>query len=55
MDNIFKIAKQLTIIDNKHESLYRSFAVLQLVKQLLDKNVPHEVILDLIRQIEKEQ
>lgn len=41
-----------TVIDNKHESLYRSYQVLRFVKELLELGTPGEVVLAILAEID---
>lgn len=50
-----QLAAMPTVLDNKHESLYRSYHTLQLVKDLLEKGTPSEVVLGIIGEIENLQ
>ena len=54
MDSIFTVAKAPIVIDNNHESLYRSYHILRLVKQWLKDGVPAKTILQLVEEIEEE-
>lgn len=50
-----QLASMPTVLDNKHESLYRSYHTLQLVKELLEKGTPGEVVLAIIGEVENLQ
>jgi hypothetical protein len=49
---LLEIAKFPTCIGDSHESLLRSYQLLQKVKEYLEAGVPHKVILDLIHEVE---
>lgn len=51
---ITEINKRPTVLDNNHESLYRSYHILEKVKWLLENNVASTVILELISDMEYE-
>ena len=40
------------IVDNVHESVYRSFQILEKVKYYLSKNVPPEIVLEIIEEMQ---
>ncbi len=42
------IRQQPTVIDNEHASLYREYHVLAMVRELLEKETPYSVILEMI-------
>lgn len=50
--NLHKIVEIPTVVDNNHESLYRSYHTLQLVITLLEKGTPSEVVLAILRETE---
>lgn len=54
MRSPIEIATLPTVIDRMHESLYRAYGVLDLVKDLLKRGTPGDVVLDLITAIEGE-
>lgn len=47
-----RIANMPTIYDNNHESIYRAGGILRKVKELLEKGVPGDVVLELIHLME---
>lgn len=47
---IDKIRNMPVVIDNNHQSLYRSHAILMIVCDLLEKGTPADVVLALIRE-----
>jgi len=49
---LLDICKLPTCIENSHESVLRSFQLLQKVKEYLQEGVPNKVILDLIHEVE---
>jgi hypothetical protein len=49
---LIDIAQLPTCIEYKHESLLRSYQLLQKVKEYLEAEVPHKIILELIAEIE---
>jgi len=49
---LLEIAQLPTCIDDKHESLLRSYHLLQKAKEYLAAEVPHKIILELIVEIE---
>ncbi len=48
VNKLKKLRQHPTVIDNKHESLYRAYQLLQYVRVLLELGTPHEVILMII-------
>lgn len=46
-----ELLKMPTVVNNLHESLFRSYHTLDLVCYLLAQEVPHKVILELIENI----
>lgn len=53
--NILDIPENPTVINGVHESLYRSYHILNLVVALLEKNVPPEVVLAIIVELRNVQ
>jgi hypothetical protein len=49
---IEKINSFPTVIDNNHESLYRAYQILELVKELLLLGTPSEVVLAILVEFE---
>lgn len=50
--NLFEIAKMPTVINQTHESVLRSYHILQKVKDYLQTEVPYKVILDIVDELE---
>ena len=50
---IREIAELPTTENNFHESILRSYQILEKVKYYLDKKVPFSIILELIEEMEK--
>lgn len=50
---LLDLQKEPTMIEHTHESLYRSYHILLTVEELLRRNVPNDVILDLLDEIRK--
>jgi len=50
-----QLASMPTVLDKRHESLYRSYHTLLLVKELLEKGTPSEVVLGIIGEVENLQ
>lgn len=44
-----EIAKMPTVIDNKHESIYQSYHILEKVIEMLQRNDSNETILETIK------
>lgn len=44
-----QIAKMPTVIDNKHESIYQSYQILEKVIEMLQRNDSNETILETIK------
>ncbi len=53
MDIIHQIQKYPEVVDNNHESIYRSYAILELVKSMLKRNDSKETILMVISACEE--
>ena len=49
------ITKMQTAEDNLHESLFRSYHILEKVKDYLHRKVPDDVIIELIEEMEQEE
>lgn len=49
---LFEIAKVPTVVDQSHESVLRSYHILQKVKIYLQEGVPPKVILEIIAELE---
>jgi hypothetical protein len=49
---LLEIAKMPTCIGNKHESLLRSYWILELAKEYLSSGVPHKIILEIIEELQ---
>jgi hypothetical protein len=49
--DLHKVAEMPTVIQNIHESCYRSYAVVHWMQDMLDKGVPGPVVADLSREL----
>lgn len=49
--NILNIVNEPTTVNDIHESVYRSYHILNLVEDLLGRGVPSDVILELLREL----
>jgi len=54
-DKIEEIAKMPTVVDNVHESVYRSYATMNLMCEMLERGDSKETILMTIRHIGLDQ
>ena len=52
---LFEIVNIPTVVENNHESVLRSYHILQKVKDYLQDRVPHKVILEIIVELEEER
>lgn len=52
--DLFEIVNFPTVVENNHESVLRSYHILQKVKDYLQDGVPHKVILEIIEELEGE-
>ena len=50
-----QIAHASTVHNNVHESVFRSYQVLALVRELLEKGTPGDVVLGLLGEIDRMQ
>jgi hypothetical protein len=46
MRSPFEIGKQPTTVNRMHESIFRAYAILDLVRDLLRRGTPGDVVLD---------
>ncbi len=49
---LFEIVNFPTVVENNHESVLRSYHILQKVKYYLKEEVPSKIILELIDELE---
>lgn len=52
MQDILDIMNMPTVINNVHESAYRSYHILSFVKGLLERGTPPAVVVDLLTQLQ---
>ena len=55
LTDYMRIQQEPTIIGNNHESLYRCYAILRKVKELLEAGTPGRVVLELIYLMDSEK
>ncbi len=53
MKDLKEIAKFPTVIDNNHESLYRSYQILNQVLNMLERGDSQETILEVVRYLQQ--
>ena len=51
MKSILQVLEYPTVVDNNHESVYRSYQVLELAEDLLERYTPPDVVLFIIREL----
>ena len=51
IQDMFSLDKQPTVINGMHESLYRSYFILNIVEELLKHNTPALVVLNMLSEM----